>query len=98
MSDLRDMLMVDFWRLGNGGDMAGAGCRRFGSEVRAMTVSVRLRFFGGGTLVVHIVISRHTWSRCRTSCWLSKSSSSISDDKVDSPRSSLSFSLISRSV
>jgi len=62
MSDLRDMLMVDYWRLSNGGAMAPAGCRRFGSEVRAMTVSARLRFFGGGTLVVHIVLSRHAWS------------------------------------
>ena len=63
-----------------------------------MTVSARFSFFGGGTLVVPIVLSRRAWSRCRTTCWLSKSSSSLSDDKVDSRRSSRSFSLISRSV
>ena len=79
-SDSRDMLMTDFWRLSNGGAIAPAGCRRFGSGARAITVSARLRFFGGGTLVVRIVWSWRAWSRCRTSCWLSKSSSSISDD------------------
>jgi len=87
MSDSHDMLMVDFWRLSNGGAMALAGCRRFGSEVWAMTVSAWLRFFGGGTLVVCIVFLWRAWSRCRASCWFSKSSSSISDEKVDSPRS-----------
>jgi len=30
-SDSRDMLMTDFWRLSNGGAIAPAGCRRFGS-------------------------------------------------------------------
>jgi hypothetical protein len=98
MSDSCDMLMVDFCRLSNGGAMAPAGCRRFGSEVQAMTVSAWLCFFGGETLVVLIVLSWCAWSRCRTSWWLSKSSSSISDDKVDSQRSSHSFWLISRAV
>jgi len=95
MSDLRNMLMVNFWRLSNGGAMAPAGCHRFGSEVRVMTVSARFRFFGRGTSVVHIILSRRAWSRCRTSSWMSKLSSSISEDKVDYPASSLSSSLIS---
>jgi len=56
VSNSHNMLMVDFWRLSNGGAKALAGFRRFGSEVRAMTVSAQLRFFGSGTLVVHIVI------------------------------------------
>jgi len=54
-SDLRDMLMVDFWCLSNGGAMALTGCHRFGSGVRAMTILARLHFFASGTLVVHIV-------------------------------------------
>ena len=49
--------MADFCRLSNGGAMAPTG-----SGVRAMTVSARLRFFGSGTLVVHIVLSRRAWS------------------------------------
>ena len=48
-SDSRNMLMVDFRPLSNGGAMAPAGCRRFGSEVCAMTVSAQLHFFGSGT-------------------------------------------------
>jgi len=97
-SDSSNVLMVDFSRLSNGGAMDPAGCRRFGSEVCAMTVSAWLCFFGTGTLVVRIVLSQQAWSRCRTSCQLSKSCSSISDDKVDSRGSSLSFSLISQSL
>jgi len=96
-SDSRNMLMVDVWHLSNGGTMAQAGCRRCGSEVHAMTVSAWLHSFSSGTLVVCIVLSRHAWSRCRTSYWCSQLSSSILDDKVDSPGSSLSQSLISRS-
>jgi hypothetical protein len=61
-----------------------------GSGVRAMTVSAQLRFFGSGTVVVGIVISRRARSRYRTSSQWSKSSSSISDEKVHYPRSSLS--------
>jgi len=98
MSDSRNMLMDDFWHLSNRGAMAPAGCRRFGSEVWAMAVSARLHFYSSGTLVVCLVSSRRAWSRCRTSCWLTKSSSSISVEKVDYPRSSLLFSLIYRSV
>jgi len=98
MSDSCNMLTVDFWRLSSGGAMALAGCRRFGREVRAMTVSAQLRVFGSGTLVIHNVLLRHVWSRCSISCWLSKSSFSISDDKGDSAGSSLSSSLIPRLV
>jgi len=58
-SVLRDMLMVDIWCLSNGGAMARTGCRRFGSEARAMTLSAWLRSFGSGTLVVYIVLSLH---------------------------------------
>jgi len=97
-SDSRDMLMTDFWRLNNGGAITQAGCCRFGSGALPMTVSARLCFFGGCTLVVRIVLSRRAWSRWRTSCRMSKSSSSISDDKVNCPGSSLSPLLISRSV
>jgi len=42
---------------------------------------------GSGTLVVCNVLSRRVRSWSRTSCWLSKSSSSILDEKVDSPES-----------
>jgi len=97
-SDSRDMLMTDFWSLSNGGAIAPAECRRFGCVARVTTVSARLRFFGSGTLVVCIVLSWHAWSRCRTSCRMSKLSSSILDDKVDYPGSSLLSLLISRSV
>jgi hypothetical protein len=48
------MLMADFWRFNNGGATAMTGCRKFVSGVQAMTVLGRLRFFGSGTLVVHI--------------------------------------------
>ena len=58
MSDSRNMLMVDFWRFSNGGDKALAGCRGFGSEGRAMTVSAQFCFFHCGTLVVPIILSR----------------------------------------
>jgi len=58
MSDSGDMLMVDFWRLSNGGEMAPAGCRSFESYVHAMKISVRLRFFGSGTLPTRIVLSQ----------------------------------------
>jgi hypothetical protein len=92
------MLMADFSCLSDGGAMALTECRRLGSDVRGMTVSEWLCFFGGGTLVVRIVFLRHAWSRCGTSWWLSKSSYSICDEKVDSPRSSLSVSLIFQSV
>jgi len=37
-SHSRDMLMVDFWHLSNGGARASTGCHRFGSGVWAMTV------------------------------------------------------------
>jgi len=77
--------------------MALAGCCRIGSEVRKMTVSAQLHFCGSGTLVICNVLSQHAWSRCSTSCWLSKSSTSISDYKVHTPGSSLSTLLISRS-
>jgi len=97
-SDSRNMLMVDYCCLSNCGAMAPAGCHRFGNEVHATTVLAGLRFFGTGTLVVRTVLSEHSRSRCRSSCWLSKLSSSISDDKVDYPVSSLSSSLISWSV
>jgi hypothetical protein len=43
--------MVDFWRVSNGGAMAPVGCRRFGSDGRAMTVSAWFRFFGSGPLL-----------------------------------------------
>jgi hypothetical protein len=98
MSDSYDILMVDFARLSNGCGMAPAGCRRFGSEVRAMIVSALLRFFGGGTLDVCIVLSPRALSCCRTAYWLFKSSSSILDDKIDSPSSSHWYLQISRSV
>jgi len=98
MSDSGDRLMTDIWRLSNGGAIAPAGCCGFGSGARAMTVSAQLRFFGGGTLVVRIGWSRRAWRRRRTSCRMSKSSSSILHDTVDSPRSSLSSLLISRLI
>ena len=78
--------------------MTPAGCHRVGSWERAMTVSARLRCFGSGTLVAHIVISLHACSTGRISCWLSKLSSLILDDEVDTQRSSLSLSLISQSA
>jgi len=68
MSDSHNMLMVDFWRLSNGGAMAPAGCRRYASEVCEITVSGQLHFFGSVTLVVRIVLSRRAYCRCRTSC------------------------------
>jgi len=97
-SDSRDMLMADLWRLSNGGTMAANECRRFGSRVQAMTVSARLPCFGSGTLVVRNVSSRRAWSGCRTSCQISNSSCSISDDRVDTPAASLWWLLISQSV
>jgi len=78
--------------------MAPVTCLRFGSEVHAMTVFAWCRFFGSGTLVVHIVRSQSAWSRWATSCCLYKLSSLITHDKVDSPGCSRSFSLISWSV
>jgi hypothetical protein len=72
--------MADFWRLLYGGAMALTE-----SGVWAMTVLAQLHFFGSGILVVRIVSSRRAWSSCRTSCQLSKLSSSILDDKVDLP-------------
>jgi hypothetical protein len=61
-SDLRNMLMVDLWRLSNSGAIAPARCQRFGSEVRAMTFSAQLYFFVSGTLEVRIVLSPHSCS------------------------------------
>ena len=97
-SESRDMLMVDFWCLSNGGAMAPTACHRFGSGVQAMSVSAQLRFYGRATCVVCIVLLRHAWSRCRSSCRMSKLSSSIGDNQVHSTGSSLSSLLISRSV
>jgi len=85
------MLIVDFWHLSNGDAMVATGCHRVGSGMPAMTVSALLRFFSGGTLVVRIVLSQRTWSRCRTYNQVSKSSFSILDSQVDSPGSSLQF-------
>jgi hypothetical protein len=98
ISDSCDMLLVDVWQLSNVGATAPAGCPRFGRDVRAITVSARIRFFYAGTLVVRIVLSCCCRSSCKTSCRMYKSSSSMSDDEVDSPRSSLWFLLISWSV
>jgi hypothetical protein len=78
--------------------MAPAACPRIGREVHAVRVSARCVFVASGTLVVRIVVSQGAWSRCMTSCCLNKFSSLISDDKVDTPAASHSFSLISRSV
>ena len=47
--------MVDIWGWSDGGARDPAGCRRFGSEVRAKTISAQVRFFGSGTLLVRIV-------------------------------------------
>jgi len=58
MSDSGNLLMVDFWRMSNGGARAPAACHRFGSDVRAMTVLARFHFFGSGTLVVRIILWR----------------------------------------
>jgi hypothetical protein len=98
MSDSRNMLMTDFQHVSNGGAIAQAGCRRFGSGAWPMTVGPHLRFFGSGNLVVRIDLSCWAWSRCMASCRMSKLSSSIADDKVDSPGSSLSSLLISQSI
>jgi len=97
-SDLCDMLMVDFWHLNNGGAMAPTGCRRFRRGVWRMTVSGRPHFYGSGTLVVHIVLTPSTWSGCRASWRVSKSSSLISDEQVVSPGSLLWSLLSSQSV
>ena len=90
--------MTDYWRLSNGGATVTAGCHRFGSGARRMTVPAWLRFFGSETLVIHIILSLRARSRFRTSCPMSKLSSSILDDKVDSSRSSHWSLLISRSL
>jgi len=55
MSDSCNILMVDFWHLRNGGAKAPDGCRRFRTELRAMTVLARFHFIGSGTLVVCII-------------------------------------------
>jgi len=94
-SGLRDMLIADFWSLSNGGAQAPTGYRRFGCGLGAITGSAWLHFFGSGTLVVRVVLLQHAWSRWRTACRMSKSSPSISDDKVDSPGHSVLSLLIS---
>jgi len=71
--------------------MAPTGCCRFRSGVRVMTASARLHFCDSGTLVVYLVLSRHIWSRYMTSCRMSKLSSLISDEKVETPGSSVSI-------
>jgi len=78
--------------------MGSAGCHRYGINVGAMTVSARLHVFGSGTLVGHLVLSWRAWSRCRTSCWLTRSSALILEDNTDYTGCSISPSLISRSV
>jgi len=97
-SELRHMLMVDIWLLSNGGTMAPTECHRFGSGVWAMTVSAWLHCFGSRTLVVRIVILWHTRSRCRISCRLFKSSSSIFYDMVESQGSTIWLSMVFWSV
>ena len=88
----------DFWHLSSGGASATGRFRKFGSGGRAMTVSARLPFFSSGTLVLRNHLSWRAWPRWRSSCWWSKSSSSMSDDRVDSLVSSLLWSPISWSV
>jgi len=58
MSESHNVSIVDVWGLGNGGPMAKAGCRRFGSKVHAMTVSASLSFIGSGSLRIRIVFSQ----------------------------------------
>jgi len=84
-SDLGDMLVDHFWHLSTGSTMGLTICCTFGNWVRALVVLAWLGVFSSGTLVVPIVISRRAWSRCRSSCPLSKWSSLISDIKVDYP-------------
>jgi len=86
---------VDFWGLSSGGGIVAGGLPQFGSRGHAMTVSAWLRFFGSGTLLVRNDLSQPTWPRPQTTCWWSRSSSSMSDDKADSLVASLSSSLIS---
>ena len=97
-SDLRNMLIVEYWHFSNGDAMAPARCRRFRSEVPVMTISAWRHFFASRTIVVRFVLSRGAWCRCRSSCGLYKSSSWILGDMVDLPGSALSASAISGSV
>jgi len=85
---------VDFWHLSSGGAIVAGGYWEIGCRGHAMTVSVWLRFFDSGTLVVCNNLSQCTWPRHRTSSWWSKFSSSTSDDKIGYPVSSLESLLI----
>jgi len=67
-SDSRDVLMVEFWHFSNDGSIALTACRRFGSGVRAMTVSAQLHLFRSGTIVIRMILSWRAWSRCWISC------------------------------
>jgi len=51
-SDLHNLLgRVDYWCLSNGGDIAPAGFRKFGSGEYAITVLAWLHFCGNGTFI-----------------------------------------------
>jgi len=86
---------VDCWRLSNSGAIDPAGFWEFGRGEHATTVSVWLYLWCYRTLVVCNNWSQHTWPRSSTSCLWLKFSSTMSDDKVYSPVSSFSPSLIS---
>jgi len=89
---------VDIWHLSSGGAIAPAGLQGFESWGHAITVSVQVYIFGSETFLIHPDLSWHIWSRSRMSCWCSKSSSSMIDDKVDSPWCALWSALISGAV
>jgi len=85
---------VDLWPVSRGVAIAPAGFRDLGTGGRTTTVSELLRFFGSGAHVVCNQLSWRAWPRDSTSCWLSTSFSLMADDKVYSPCSSHSTSLI----
>jgi len=81
---------VRFWHLSSGGAIAKAEFWELGSGGHAMIVSVWLRSFGWEIIVIHANLYRCTWPRTMTCSLWSKLSSSISDDKWNSPVSSCS--------
>jgi hypothetical protein len=69
ISDLCNMLSVNFLHSSKGGWIAPAGCCKLRRRVHEMAVSAQLRFFCCGTLVVYIIYLKSVRAGCKSLFW-----------------------------
>jgi len=69
ISDLCNMLIVNFLHLSKGGWIAPAGYYKLRCGVHGMAVSAQRRYFCSGTLVVYIIYLKCVRAGCKTFLW-----------------------------